>query len=104
MKPILEPSAQDFLDAHRSDREFGSVFSHVFDEVNHIASDPAFDGEDKQLIELPLEGHGLYHICWGSKTLGRQYWYVYTPDYDEDVVRIHNIGFVGTEKPFLSRR
>ena len=103
MKPILEPSAQDFLAALSSDRDFAALSNHVLDEINYIASDPSVDGESKHLVDLP-EANTFYHILWGATNRGRQYWYIYEPDYDQDTVRVYNIGFVGTEKPFLSRR
>lgn len=104
MKPLFEPSAQDFLDARQSDPSFRIIFDHILDEVRQLTFDPAYDGQAKLVFELPYASARFYRILWGETFRGEALWYIYEADYDADVLRIYNIGVAGLEPPFLSRR
>lgn len=104
MKPIFEPSAQDFLDAQLSDLDFRGLFDHILDEVRQLFLDPTVDGQNKLVYPLPYAPNRSYRILWGQPYQGRSFWYIYDPDYEADLLRIYNIGHAGLEDPFLSRR
>lgn len=103
MKLSLEPSAQIFLDALSKEAEGEVLLNHAFDEANELLVNPLVDMERKTLFPLPHSDTVLYRILWGTPFLGRSFWYVYEPDEVAEVIRIHNIGYVGLDKPFLSR-
>jgi hypothetical protein len=104
LKPLFEPSAQDFLDSRQGGPTFRAVFDHVLDEVRQLTLDPAYDGQTKLVFELPYPSDRFYRILWGQPFRGEALWYVYEADYDADVLYIYNIGISGLETPFLSRR
>ncbi len=103
MKLSLELSAQLFLDALSKEAEGEVLLNHAFDEANELLANPFVDMEKKTLLPLPHSDTDFYRILWGTPILGRSFWYIYEHDEVAKVIRIHNIGYVGLDKPFLSR-
>ena len=104
MKPVFEPSAQEFLDSQRAEGDFQTIFNHLLDEANRLADEPEIDGETKFAFDVPFRPRTAYRIYWGRPVIGRRFWYLYEADAEHDELRIFNIGHAGLEKPFLSRR
>ena len=103
MKPFFEPSAEDFLDALRSEGEFRAFLDHILDEVRALEDDPYIDMTDKLPYRVPSQDL-VYRILWGRTIFSRSFWYIYETDKQAALLRIHNIGHAGLEEPFLSRR
>ena len=103
MKVVFEPSAELFLDALGKEADCDVLLNHAFDEANELLANPFVDMEKKTLLPLPHSDTDFYRILWGTPILGRSFWYIYEPDDVAEVIRIHNIGYVGLDKPFLSR-
>jgi hypothetical protein len=104
LKPVFDPSAEDFLDAIRRNADYRLLSDHIFDEIRQLGLDPLVDLVDKFAFPVPSDPDRFYRICWGHPVIGRSFWYIYDPDYDADTLRIINIGEAGVESPFLSRR
>lgn len=104
MNPAFEPSAELFLDARRLEPEASALLNHILDEVNGLALHPHVDGLYKVAFSVPFASDLAYRILWGQPIFGRSFWYIYEVDEHAELLRIHNIGYVDTEAPFLSRR
>lgn len=103
MKTAFGLSAERFLDALSRDIRNDLLLNHVFDEANRLAIDPYVDMVKKLFYQIPYEADVTYKVLWGEQIEGRAFWYIYDDDEDNQVLRIHNIGNAGTERPHLSR-
>jgi hypothetical protein len=104
LKALFQPSAEDFLRAQRLDLEWEALLNHIIDEVVELAMDPTVDGESRFVFPTLFGERRTYSILYGQKIMGRSFWYIYEPKYDDDLLLVHNIGDVATEPPQLSRR
>ena len=103
MKVVFERSAELFLDALGKEADCEVLLNHALDEANELLANSFVDMEKKTLFTLPHPATNLYRILWGAPILGRSFWYIYEPDDIAEVIRIHNIGYAGLDKPFLWR-
>ena len=104
MKALFQPSAEDFLRALRLDHEWEALLNHIIDEVVELSFDPTVNGQTRFVYPTPFDGLRAYTILFGEKIMGRSFWYIYEPKYDDDVLLVHNMGDAATEAPHLSRR
>jgi hypothetical protein len=103
LKPVFDPSAEDFLDALSGEGQFRVLLDHILDELRALTYDPYIDMEEKFPYVVPAQDL-MYRILWGRPVLGRRFWYIYEAEEAAELLRIYNIGHAGLEQPFLSRR